>query len=115
MIFDKLFNFVTSSQYILVKDSGEILCKEKTVDYDNNCISYRGYSAKKFSSKDAIKKFDYVTKCGPWNRHFYESVKYFRNKADALNFLRNEIDNKDEWRVSTIDELDLPLKDKMTI
>ena len=117
MIFNKLFNFITHTKYILVKDSGEILYKETTIDYESSSprLTYEGYSVKKFSSKDAIRNFDCSHKCSQWNRYFYQNIKYFHTKADALNFLRNEIDNKDEWRVSTIDELDLPLKDKMTI
>lgn len=117
MIFNKLFNFITNTKYILVKDSGEILCKEATINYESGSpqLDYEGYSIKKFSSKDAIKNFNYSSKCGQWNSYFHQSIKYFRTKAGALDFLRNEIDNKDEWRASTIDELDLPLKDKMTI
>lgn len=100
--------------YVLVKDNNEIMCKH--IDYyeDKSVYGYH-YLTEPFSSKEAVKNYNYMEHNYLRAGWYGGKTMIFHSKESAIDFLKENIKNKNEYRVLNINELDLPEHDEVTV
>lgn len=106
--------FFDTNKYVLVKDNDEILCK--FIEYYDDMTIYKSYyTTKKFSSKEDVISYNYFEAKYMRSGYNGESVIIFHSKESAYNFLEEKINNKSDYRILSIGELNLPDNNKVIV